>query len=358
MKKRRFILTWTNRLLLLITAASGLGSLLPANVFAGASLMSLIFPTLILPHLILLVVTIRVSAKRVLPNLIGISLTLLPALAQFPYAQPITPPHDTVRIATYNVRAFYQGLDAPERMCAWAAKENIDVLCLQEVRRPGHKPLEKSFNYVAFAPKISRYSVGIFSKYPIINNEPLTFSYVNQGKRYPTRSAGLADIVLPWDTVRFINVHLNSTGLQDGDIEVAPNTEELLERGKEIAKKLAGSDRTRGLQSKSILEWIEESPYPVVLCGDFNSVPAGNLYARLLLKLEDPYIFKGYGKMGSFEPLRRRCLPIRIDWTLHSEGLESYDQHIDHINLSDHYPLITTIGPPALEEQEPISSEE
>jgi len=92
-----------------------------------------------------------------------------------------------------------------------------------------------------------------------------------------------------------------------------------------------------------------------VLCGDFNSVPGGNLYARLLFNLEDPYIFKGSGKMGSFEPLKRRYLPIRIDWTLHSEGIESYDQHIDHINLSDHYPLVTTIGPPI---EEKATSEE
>jgi endonuclease/exonuclease/phosphatase (EEP) superfamily protein YafD len=231
-RKRRFILTWINRLLLLGTVVSGLGSLLPANIFAGASLLSLIFPTLIVPHFVLLLVTLRISAKRILPNLIGIALTLIPALAQFPFAKPKDQPQDCLRIATYNVRAFYQGLDAPEKMSAWAEKENIDVLCLQEVRRPSHKPLEKSFSHVAFAPKISRYSVGIFSKYPIIHTEPLTFSYVTQGKRYLTRSAGLADIVLPWDTVRFINVHLNSTGVQDGDMEVAPSTEELLERGK------------------------------------------------------------------------------------------------------------------------------
>ena len=37
------------------------------------------------------------------------------------------------------------------------------------------------------------------------------------------------------------------------------------------------------------------------------------------------------------------------------KGIESYDQHIDHINLSDHYPLVTTIGPPM---EEVATSEE
>ena len=126
-------------------------------------------------------------------------------------------------------------------------KENIDVLCLQEVRRPSHKPLENRSAtwHLHQNQQIQRW---YFFQIPHHPHGALTFSYVKQGKRYPTRSAGLADIVLPWDTVRFINVHLNSTGVQDGDMEVAPSTEELLERGKEIARKLAGSDRTRGLQ--------------------------------------------------------------------------------------------------------------
>ena len=72
----------------------------------------------------------------------------------------------------------------------------------------------------------------------------------------------------------------------------------------------------------------------------------GDVEVRLLQDLEDPYIFKGSGDMGSFEPLKRRYLPIRIDWTLHSKNIESFDQHIDHIDYSDHYPLVTTIGPP------------
>ena len=345
MRKRRFILKWINRLLLLLTILCGVGSLLPSDTLPGSSLLSLAFPVFILPHIFFFLLTLRFSPKRILPNLIGIGLTLIPALAQFPYAKPQEAPENAVRIATYNVRAFYQVNDASKKMRKWVADQNIDVLCMQEVRRPGFYPVDQEFSHVAFAPKWSGYSVGIFSKYPIIYKEPLIFSYVDENEEYPKGSAGLADIVLPWDTVRFINVHLNSTGVRDGDMSVSADTDELLARGKFIARKLAGSDHVRGLQSKSVLEWIEASPHPVVLCGDFNSVPGGNLYARLLRTMEDPYLFKGSGKMGSFEPLKRRYLPIKIDWTLHSEGIESYDQHIDHINLSDHYPLVTTIGP-------------
>ena len=137
------------------------------------------------------------------------------------------------------------------------------------------------------------------------------------GDGYPKYSAGLADIALPWDTVRFINVHLSSTGVSDGDMSVEPNADDVIMRTKDIINKLIRSERARGLQAKSILQWVEESPHPLVLCGDFNSVPSGNLYARLLQKMEDPYIWHGTGKMGSFEPLKRRFFAYsnRLDIT-------------------------------------------
>lgn len=270
----------------------------------------------------------------------------MPVLAQFPFAKPGNAPEYSVNVATYNVQAFYQVENASKKISEWVAEEKIDILCMQEVRRPGYYPVDQAFTDIAFAPKWSGYSVSIFSKYPIINEEPLLFTYVDETQEYPKGSAGFADIVLPWDTVRFINVHLNSTGVRDGDMSISADTDDLITRGKAIARKLTNSDHVRGLQSKSLLEWIDKSPHPVVLCGDFNSVPGGNLYARLLQKMEDPYLFKGSGKMGSFEPLKRRYLPIKIDWTLHTAGISSYDQHIDHIHLSDHYPLVTKIGPP------------
>lgn len=345
MKKRRFLLKWINRLLLLTTIFCGLASLIPSDLFSGSGLFALIFPTLIVPHILFFILTLRISFRRVIPHIIGIALTFLPAMAQLPVTKPIDAPDGSVRIASYNVRAFYQSENAASQIAAWSKQEDIDVLCMQEIRKPEEWPISTLFSNVFFAPKWSGYCVGIFSKYPIVYEELLEFKEL-PSDGYTKYSAGLADIALPWDTVRFINVHLSSTGVSDGDMSVEPNADDVIVRTKDIIKKLIRSERARGLQAKSILQWVEESPHPLILCGDFNGVPSGNLYARLLQKMEDPYIWHGTGKMGSFEPLKRRFLPIRIDWTLHSGDFQCTDQHIEHIDYSDHYPLVTTISAP------------
>jgi endonuclease/exonuclease/phosphatase (EEP) superfamily protein YafD len=347
-KKRRFLLRWFNRLLLLATIICGLASLIPSDLFSGSGLFALIFPTLIVPHILFFILNLRVSLRNVIPHLIGIGLTFLPAMAQLPIAKTIDAPEKSIRIASYNVRAFYQSENASSKIAAWAQRQEIDVLCMQEIRKPEERPVRQLYSNVFFAPKWSGYCVGIFSKYPIVYEELLEFKEL-PGDGYPKYSAGFADIVLPWDTVRFINVHLSSTGVSDGDMSVEPNADDFLARTKDIVGKIIQSERARGLQAKSILKWVDQSPHPTVLCGDFNGVPSGNLYARLLQKMKDPYICNGTGKMGSFEPLKRRFLPIRIDWTLLSKGIKCTDQHLEHIDFSDHYPLVTTINAPILE---------
>ena len=66
--------------------------------------------------------------------------------------------------------------------------------------------------------------------------------------------------------------------------------------------------------------------HPVVLSGDFNGVPSGYLYLRLLQSLRTPHL-EGNRKMGSFEPLKRRWLPFKIDWTLHSPEISNKPVH-------------------------------
>jgi len=341
-KKRRFLIRWSNRLLFAVTLLVGMGSLLPTHLLAGASVLTLAFPVLIFPQLITLLLSLRYAPKLLLLPVLGIGMLLLPVLAQIPFASDQSEAGD-LRVASYNVRAFYQEKLAHEKMAKWASDQQIDILCMQEMRKSNASVIAERFPFRAYAPKWSDYSVAIYSAYPILRSEPLVFDRISQ-KSYAKFSAQFADIALPQDTIRILNVHLSSTGVRDGDMSVEPSREDLMETSSFVARKIAASDKLRGLQSEHIIEWVEQSPYPVVLTGDFNGVPGGNLYARLMPHLRDPYIFKGHGAMGSFEPLKRRYLPIRIDWTLHSPELESTGQSIDLVHLSDHFPLITTFA--------------
>ena len=325
---------------MLLTIICGMGSLLPSHLLPGASVLTLLFPFFFISHLLMLVLVLRFSPKSALPNLLGLALTFYPTLAQLPFASP-PEDEDPTTVATYNVRAFYQIDHAAEQIARWSSEMEVDVLCLQEVRKSQTSVLEERFPFRAYAPAHNSYTVAILSGYEILESQGLTFDGLDRSG-YRGRSAMYADIVLPFDTVRILNVHLFSTGVRDGDMSVEATREELIEAGQFLARTIAASDADRGIQAESILNWVKESPYPVILCGDFNGVPGGNLYARLLGHLNDPYVFKGHGKMGTFEPLKRRFLPLKIDWTLHSPELHTTGQFVDHIPYSDHYPLLTT----------------
>ena len=346
MKKWLILLHWLNLALTGATLAIALGSLVPSELLPGISILALLLPLLMAPHAIALLFWLRFKPRKAINNVIGLAILAFPLMAQWPYARAQAIAEEEINVATYNVRAFYQTTAAAKDIGKWSQDQSIDILCMQEIRRSAAGPLAMYYPFRAYAPARKNYSVAIYSKYPIINSSPLLYSSLTQ-QGYSRTSAQYADIALPFDTVRVINVHLSSTGVQDQDMEVVHSRDELLEAGQFVLSKLASTDKNRGLQAKHIIDWVNESPHPVILSGDFNGVPGGNLYWRLLRHLDDPYIFNGYGTMGSFEPLARRGLFFKIDWTLHSPELHSRGQFIDNISLSDHRPLITRFSPDA-----------
>ena len=342
--KRKFLFRrGLNFALFIATLTIGGLSLIPAHLFPGASVVAIAFPLLVFPHLFGVIYWLVKRPVTAIYNVVSLALIAVPFLSQVPFAKgpdgqaPFT-------VATYNVRAFFQLPDAERRIAEWAETEKIDVLLMQEVRGEVLSALPNSYPHRVYAPKWEGFSVAIYSKYPILQHEALVFESV-PGEGYSRRSALWADIVIEGDTLRVLNVHLGSTGVRDGDMSVDPE-DELWDKGQNVARKIAASDRVRGLQGREIIRWVQESPYPVVLGGDFNSVTGGYLYARLMADLRDPYVFKGHGRMGSFEPLSRRYFPLRIDWTLCDPRLKVTGQFIDDVHLSDHRPLVTTFALP------------
>jgi endonuclease/exonuclease/phosphatase (EEP) superfamily protein YafD len=291
----------------------------------------------------MLLIAIRYQSKLLVFNAICIVLTFFPVMAQFPVSASPSPEQTAWKVASYNVRAFYQKRGIAKDIAQWTQSEGIDILCTQEMRRSVANPVAAHYPYRVYAPNNKRIGTAIYSKFPIIKHGSLLFDAIEENS-YAKHSAGYADIILPYDTIRFINIHLSSTGIKDMDLEIEPSREEWIEKGQFMAKKIARSDRVRAKQGLSILQWVDESPYPVVLTGDFNSVPGGNIYARLLWKLDDPYLFKGSGAWGSYLPLLQKGFPLRIDWTLVDEKLPYSGQYLSDVAFSDHRPLITTFS--------------
>ena len=84
-------------------------------------------------------------------------------------------------------------------------------------------------------------------------------------------------------------------------------------------------------------EKVHESPYPVILCGDFNDTPVSYTYHKLSRKLNDAFIGSGIGMGTTF---RGNFPYVRIDYMLYSNDFKAYRYQTGKINWSDHYPVM------------------
>ena len=85
---------------------------------------------------------------------------------------------------------------------------------------------------------------------------------------------------------------------------------------------------------------VQQSPYPVVYCGDINATPASYTYRFLRGGLQDAFLQKGSGIGNTFSEL----LPtLRIDMCFPAKEFSVLQCTTVYEKLSDHYPVITDI---------------
>ncbi|MDD4848141.1 MAG: endonuclease/exonuclease/phosphatase family protein, partial [Bacteroidales bacterium] len=89
-------------------------------------------------------------------------------------------------------------------------------------------------------------------------------------------------------------------------------------------------------QARLVHQFISQSPYPVIVCGDFNDTPGSYSYQQVSKGLKDGFLEAGQGFGQTFNgdiPL------MRIDYIFHNDHFQATDFQV-HINhYSDHYPV-------------------
>ena len=88
-------------------------------------------------------------------------------------------------------------------------------------------------------------------------------------------------------------------------------------------------------EAQAIKEHIQNSPYPIILCGDFNDTPLSYAYYTISKNLKDAFKESGKGIGQSFVKIPA----LRIDYILHNERFNSYNYIKYKKKLSDHYAL-------------------
>jgi endonuclease/exonuclease/phosphatase family metal-dependent hydrolase len=114
------------------------------------------------------------------------------------------------------------------------------------------------------------------------------------------------------------------------------------EHGRRIIGRLKRAFISRAPQAETVAAHISESPYPVILAGDFNDTPASYVYRLLSRNLVDAYR-SGRGLGSTYT----RSIPgFRIDYILHSPHFESFNYLRGDQKYSDHYPVRTMLHLP------------
>ena len=275
---------------------------------------------------------------------------------------------NSISVMQYNVRLFdwynWTGnIKTRNEMFKMLQKENCDIFCFQEfvyheekgffeTRDTLTKILDAKNYYEGYTHLVRgghHFGIAIFSKYPIINKAALEFGNdINNNCIY-------IDVKIKEDTIRIYNTHLSSIRFQKEDYQFIDslgvkdeNVRELKDGGIRIIKKLKTAFIKRGSQVDIISESIKKSPYPVILCGDFNDTPVSYTYQSMSKILKDSFKESGNGigntYIGSFPS-------FRIDYMFHSESLKSYGYQTHPEKFSDHHAISCRIELPTIGEK-------
>jgi endonuclease/exonuclease/phosphatase family metal-dependent hydrolase len=261
---------------------------------------------------------------------------------------------------SYNVRLFdlynYNkdwsfNFEGRNEMFRFIRKENPDIACFQEYfydssnkfcTTDSLKSILQTQQIHTYFPQIIKasdhYGIAIFSRYPIIDSGTILF------EPKTNNSAIFIDIRKENQTYRIYNAHLQSIrfGKEDYVFTDEPSKNKskqnsLNKASQKIISKLKQAYLLRAEQAKQLADHISKSPYPVILCGDFNDTPTSFAYHTLSKKLIDSFIEsgKGFGKSYS-----GKMPSFRIDYIFHDKHFEGYDftTH-QEISASDHYPV-------------------
>lgn len=258
---------------------------------------------------------------------------------------------NTFSILTYNVRVFdlydwNKEENTSEKIFEYINQENPDIICFQEFyTRANGKISEESIQsflsgkyqkHISYNidNKTSNYGIATYSKYPIINKGAIHFEESINSTIY-------TDVVINSDTIRILNCHLQSIRFNPNNYSFISNSKELddeerIEEIKDISFRLRDAFVKRAGQAKIIAEHIKNSPYKVMVCGDFNDVPVSYTYRTIRQDLKDSFKEAGMGigntYVGNFPS-------FRIDYILHDKSIRSIDYKVENIELSDHYPV-------------------
>ncbi|MEA3504610.1 MAG: endonuclease/exonuclease/phosphatase family protein [Bacteroidota bacterium] len=263
-----------------------------------------------------------------------------------------------IKVLSYNVRLFdinnwYSNpiKENHKKIIDFVGEEKPDIVCFQEFFTDdsgefpvldlllSKKGIPKYYHIDYFQTRRKTYHWGIatFSNYPIINRE--RYQFRNSIGNYCVYT----DVIKSSDTIRIFNVHMESWHFKEEDYDFITDVKNDLDinsksmhRLKNIYWKMSSSYQKRSVQTLELVDLIKESPYSVIVCGDFNDTPVSYSYSKINNVLTDSFLEAGNGFGSSYSGV----LPIfRIDYIFHSNEFDAINYKTYKKDYSDHHPI-------------------
>lgn len=261
----------------------------------------------------------------------------------------------TFTMMSFNVRLLdrYNWIkgknDTRTKIFEFLKYENPDITCFQEFYNNSQDSVTNEqiisellqSKHIArdYNPSDTKHNTNkgyrIFSKFPLSGISPI-FDHTDN-------LIGIfADVDFKGSRARIFNIHLRSIKLGYDDYDFIDqidkkNNSEQVSGAMNIYNKLTKAYAMRVRQAEIVRELMDASPYPVVLCGDFNEPPVSYCYREIRGgDLCDAFCESGTGWGGT---VRLKFLKFRIDYIIHSSALESRAFNTHRENLSDHFAI-------------------
>lgn len=353
----KFILTNIARalsiVLYLLTIVAAYGGHLNPYLWATPSIF-----TLALPYLAMLCMLAAVAwaiSGKLISSALGVVVLVAcwaPIMQAVPFGsekKPSAPPSDRFTLLTYNIMGGIDMNDPTSEQgttIRYVLASGADIVVAQE------------FGFMSREGLVT-------TPQPLIDSLKKAYPYrINDGRRYfsilskfpvrytdEQRDTNYSDAVYTLDVrgrkLTVVNVHLASYQLSDTERDMLGNINSvrsaragLREFKGSMLSKMKEAFRSRADNAEYVRGRIDAISGPVIVCGDFNDVPASWAYRKVKGdNLRDAYAETNFGHKVTYHAHR---MPFHIDQILYGGDLKALNVKRVKEGASDHYPLLAT----------------
>jgi endonuclease/exonuclease/phosphatase family metal-dependent hydrolase len=352
-KRSIFLLRWANVFLVLFTLLAYISPYISPTIFWPLSFLGLVFPFLVLFNVIFVLFWGLLRKRYFIYSLLTIVVGWGHVLSFIGFGnnQPQAVKEGSFKFTSFNAHSIVPKKEALNQewkkvygeFADFITREDAQVFCFQEVpnlprairksNEQAEKPIDPAYRILQ-----DRGGLGIMTKLPVLQTHSKYYDYRTNGYQW-------ADIQLnDRQVVRVFNLHLQSNGITHMTNDVASNgniqEKKTWKRIKSIMGQYKRAAQKRARQVEEVLEAIQQSPYPVIVCGDFNDVPASYAYRVFSENLQDAFKEKG----GGWATTYTGPIPgLRIDYIFVSHRFDIRSFYTGKRNFSDHKPVSTVI---------------